>query len=125
MVQGAAVSRTALSAVGTRYASGGTTPGKGFDCSGLVCWAYWQNGIAMPRTAKEQSETGRAVGKKYLRAGDLVVFKVRGGMHTGIYTGQGKFVHSPSRGKSVREDAIAADYWSSRFVAGRRHARLH
>lgn len=124
MVAGARVSNTALSTVGTRYVSGGTTPNKGFDCSGLVCWAYAQNGLNMPRTAREQSKVGSSVSKKSLREGDLVVFKIRGGMHTGIYTGKGKFVHSPSRGKTVREDKIDSIYWKDKFVAGRRHNRL-
>lgn len=123
-VAGSRVSNTALSAIGTRYVSGGTTPNKGFDCSGLVCWAYAQNGVSMPRTAREQSKVGSSVSKKSLRAGDLVVFKIRGGMHTGIYTGKGKFVHSPSRGKTVREDKIDSIYWNDKFVAGRRHNRL-
>lgn len=124
-VTGSAISRTALATVGTSYVSGGTTPAKGFDCSGLVCWAYAQNGVFLPRTAKEQSRIGERVGKKALREGDVVVFNVRGGLHTGIYTGGGKFVHSPSRGKKVREDNMESDYWRNRFVAGRRHGRLH
>lgn len=124
-VQGTNICRTALATVGTPYASGGTSPARGFDCSGLVTWAYGQNGIAMPRTARAQSEVGRSVGKKSLREGDLVVFKIRGGMHTGIYTGRGKFVHSPSRGKNVREDHLESKYWRDKFVAGRRHARIY
>ena len=124
-VEGTRISKTALSAVGTRYVSGGTSPGKGFDCSGLVCWAYAQNGLSVPRTAREQSKLGSSISQKSLREGDLVVFKLRNGMHTGIYTGKGKFVHSPSRGKTVREDKIDSIYWKNKFVAGRRHARLH
>lgn len=117
---GSSISSTALSTVGTPYRMGGTTPSKGFDCSGLVLWAYAKHGIQVPRTAREQSGVGRAVGKKSLQKGDIVVFRTRSGIHTGIYTGSGKFVHSPSRGKTVREDKIDSQYWSKRFVAGRR-----
>ena len=124
-VEGSRISKTALSAVGTRYVMGGTSPGKGFDCSGLVCWAYAKNGLSVPRTARDQSKLGSSISKKSLREGDLVVFKIRSGMHTGIYTGKGRFVHSPSRGKTVRVDKIDSIYWKDKFVAGRRHARLH
>ncbi len=121
---GNAVCSTALSAVGIPYASGGSEPSEGFDCSGLVLWAYGRNGLAMPRTAKAQSKVGSAVDKEYLQPGDLVVFKIRRRLHTGIYTGSGRFVHSPSRGKDVREDNINSEYWQDKFVTGRRHAWL-
>lgn len=118
---GAAICKTALSTVGTRYTYGGATPAKGFDCSGLVSWTYAKHGVAVPRTAREQSAMGRAVSKGNLRPGDLVVFKTRSGLHTGIYTGKGRFVHSPRSGTTVREEAIDSKYWRGRFVAGRRH----
>lgn len=122
---GNAISKAALSTVGTRYAYGGTSPSKGFDCSGLVCWAYAKSGLSLPRTAKEQSRVGRAVSWGDLRPGDIVVFRIRSGLHTGIYTGKGRFVHSPSSGKSVRVDKVTSDYWKSRFVAGRRPAGVY
>ena len=119
-VAGASISQTALSTVGTPYRMGGTTPSRGFDCSGLVLWAYAKHGLNVPRTAREQSSVGSAVSKGSLQKGDIVVFKISSGVHTGIYTGSGKFVHSPSRGKTVREDKIDSKYWSRRFVSGRR-----
>jgi cell wall-associated NlpC family hydrolase len=122
---GNSISRTALSTVGTRYAYGGAHPSKGFDCSGLVCWVYSQNGLRLPRTAREQSQVGSAVSKSGLRPGDLVVFKIQSDLHTGIYTGQGKFVHSPSSGKTVRVDKLTNKYWLNKFVAGRRHRQLY
>lgn len=124
-VSGASISKTALSTVGARYTYGGSTPAKGFDCSGLVCWSYGKYGVSMPRTAREQSKVGSSVSKSNLRPGDLVVFKNSGGMHTGIYTGKGRFVHSPGRGKTVRVDNINAKYWKKTFVAGRRHRQLY
>lgn len=118
---GSAISRTALSTVGTRYTYGGTQPDKGFDCSGLVCWSYARHGLKQPRTAKAQSANGAAVSRGALQPGDVVVFKTKSGMHTGIYTGKGRFVHSPGTGKRVRVDSLEDKYWRGCFVAGRRH----
>lgn len=119
-VAGASICETALSTVGAPYRLGGASPSRGFDCSGLVLWAYAKHGVKLPRTARDQSRVGKAVGQKALQKGDIVVFKTGSGVHTGIYTGGGKFVHSPSRGKTVREDKIHSKYWSKRFVSGRR-----
>ncbi len=119
---GEAISNTARSNIGVRYKIGGTNPSTGFDCSGLVIWTYGQYGISMPRTAREQMSMGASIRKDQLRPGDLVVFKIssRRGYHTGIYSGHGKFVHSPSSGKTVREEALNAEYWQKRFVGARR-----
>ncbi len=124
-VPGAAISKTALSTVGTPYTYGGASPSKGFDCSGLVLWAFERNGVRVPRTAREQSILGFSVAQGSLKPGDLVVFKIRSGLHTGIYTGRGRFVHSPSSGKRVRVDNMNSAYWRGKFVAGRRHARVY
>ena len=124
-VSGAAISKTALSTVGTPYVYGGSTPAKGFDCSGLVAWAYSKNGVKVPRTVKEQSKLGASVSKSALRPGDLVIFRISSGLHTGIYTGRGRFVHSPSTGKKVRVDDINDKYWRGKFIAARRHDRVY
>lgn len=63
----------AVSRVGDRYVWGGTTPG-GFDCSGLVQWAYQQAGIRLPRTAADQANAGRLVGIQDARPGDLALY---------------------------------------------------
>ena len=119
-VTGQAVSRAARSAVGTPYRPGGETLTSGFDCSGLVCWAYAKNGVALPRTTVEQRRVGRSVSWSDLQPGDVVVFNIRRGLHTGIYSGDGKFIHSPSRGKTVREEDINQAYWKEKFLEGRR-----
>ena len=62
--------------IGYPYVWGGTSP-SGFDCSGYVCWVYNENGISLPRTAREQSRVGRAVNKKDLQPGDIVAFRIR------------------------------------------------
>ena len=111
----------AYSQVGTPYRYGGTTP-KGFDCSGFTRWVYSQNGIQMPRSSKEQFKVGRPVGKEEIKPGDLLMYKrgKRGGTHVGIYVGDGKYIHSPSRGKTVMEDNAFNPKSSLKFLGARR-----
>jgi cell wall-associated NlpC family hydrolase len=78
----------------------------------------------LPRTAVEQKKIGAPVSKAKLKPGDVLVFSIRRGWHTGIYTGGGKFVHSPSRGKRVCVEELNKKYWSERFVTGRRHKQV-
>lgn len=119
--KGEAVVNTARSMMGTRYKNGGTNP-DGFDCSGFVCWTYSKYGMNLPRTAKEQSTAGKKLQRHELKPGDLVVFKIsnRRGYHSGIYTGDGNFIHSPRKGERIREDSISSNYWSQRFISARR-----
>lgn len=59
--------------IGTKYSWGGTTPNTGFDCSGLVKYAYSQAGIELPRTAKELSKVGTKVDSlDDVQVGDLI-----------------------------------------------------
>lgn len=113
----------ARSAIGARYKFGGTSPETGLDCSGLVCWVYEQVGVSVPRQAKEQLLYGLPVGRSSLKPGDIVVFKSprsRSGWHSGIYSGNGMFVHSPSAGKSVTESSMHEDYYANRFMGATR-----
>ena len=83
----------AKAALGTPYVTGGTGM-DGFDCSGFVQWAYRDVGISLPRTAREQSAAGRPVRSGSLMEGDIVAFShPKRGYHTGIYIGEGKFIH--------------------------------
>jgi len=113
---------TAKSQIGTKYKYGGTSPAIGFDCSGFVSWVYSRHGVSLPRITKEQAKIGKSVPKGKMLPGDIVVFTISRsqGMHTGIYAGKGKFIHSPGTGKLVCEESIDAPYWSSRFIAARR-----
>lgn len=117
----------ARSNIGIPYKFGGSTPETGFDCSGLVCWSYEQVGITLPRRARDQHEFGIKIDKKEdLQPGDIVVFKgtnSRTGWHSGIYTGNGMFVHSPTKGKTVTETPLDQKYFAKRFAGARRIPR--
>lgn len=96
--------------VGTRYLSGGQTPERGFDCSGLVRYLMAAMEVRVPRTASQQATTGLAVGRDTarLRPGDLLTFgkTKRGVSHVGIYVGGGKYVHASSVAGAVIESDI-------------------
>ena len=117
---GQTVVSTARAMAGTPYRSGGATPQRGFDCSGLIYWVYQQHGITVPRVAKDQAFHGLKVHAGALKPGDIVAFRIRKDYHTGIYTGGGKFIHSPKPGTKVREETLNTNYWSGKFVSGRR-----
>lgn len=106
--------------LGSPYRYGGATP-KGFDCSGLVHYAFTHSGYRMPRTTTAQFESTFAVDTKRLQAGDLLFFKIEGKVsHVGIYVGNNRFIHAPSSGKRVDYASLSNPYWATRLVkAGR------
>lgn len=114
----------AMGLIGTRYRFGGSTPQQGFDCSGFTSWVYREAaGLQLPRTANDQfSRAGSPVARHDLSAGDLVFFRQGRGRidHVGIYVGEGRFIHSPSRGGRVRIDALAAPHWTRSYKGARR-----
>ncbi|PTN39105.1 C40 family peptidase [Desulfonatronum sp. SC1] len=116
------VVQAALNKNGRPYARGGTSPTRGFDCSGLVVWVYGKHGLNLPRTARDQSRVGSAVPYNQLQGGDLVFFRIgsRGAYHVGIATGRGTFIHSPRPGQRVREESLFDRYWQQRLIAVRR-----
>lgn len=118
---GQSVVKTARSVIGTPYVRGGRNPG-GFDCSGLVQWAYQSVGVKLPRTAREQSSIGQRIMRvEDMRAGDIVAFRhPRRGYHTGIYVGDGKFVHSPRRRSAVKISSLDDPYFNNTFLGARR-----
>lgn len=117
-----AVLMRALSLVGTPYRFGGNTPEAGFDCSGLVGYVF-DDMLArrLPRNSGELARLGAAVGAMQLATGDLVVFGEGARVtHVGIYVGEGRFVHAPSSGGTVRLDHLDGPYWRDHFQGGRR-----
>ncbi|GAB4079929.1 hypothetical protein GCM10028783_08770 [Modestobacter muralis] len=98
----AAAQRIVDAALGQRgkpHVWGGSTT-RGFDCSGLVQFAARAAGISVPRTSRVQATAGTYVARADLRPGDLVFF-YEPVSHVGIYLGNGKMVHAPTRGDVV------------------------
>ena len=120
------VVKSAQSQKGVRYRMGGTTPKMGFDCSGLILWAYAQHGVKVPRITKDQARAGSRVSRSEMRTADILVFRTRSGptgLHTALYVGNGRFVHSPSRGRTVCIDSLQDSYWGPRLIEVRRILR--
>ncbi|MBI5005913.1 MAG: C40 family peptidase [Nitrosomonadales bacterium] len=116
----------AVSLADTPYRYGGNSSGSGFDCSGFVGHVYRQTlGLSLPRTSREISRVGRAIGQHELRPGDLVFYNTQNASfsHVGIYIGEGKFVHSPRTGETVRTEDMQMKYWVARFDGARRIRR--
>mgnify|MGYP003587146053 CR=1 FL=1 len=112
----------ALGLVGTPYRYGGNTPGGGFDCSGLIGYVYQSRaGTPPPRTVAQLDQWGQPVAGEALRTGDLVLFgRGRSPSHAGIYVGEGRFVHAPSSGGTVRLDRLDARHWVRQAAGFRR-----
>lgn len=116
------LTRTAESFVGVPYLWGGSSPSTGFDCSGLSMSVYQLNGLDLPRSSKEQYETGTPIERNDLLKGDLVFFAISGKdnvAHVGIYVGDGRFIHAPGRGKNIRVDYLSRSYYKKRYLGGR------
>lgn len=118
-----AVLMRAISLVGTPYRYGGNTPEGGFDCSGLVNYVFRDMlDLQLPRTSRALAEyQGPRIPTDRLATADLVFFG-RGGSvtHVGIYVGEGRFVHAPTSGGTVRLDRLDGHYWRDHYSGARR-----
>ena len=106
------------------YVRGGHSPATGFDCSGFVRYVFSHAiGLRLPANSAEQFLAGVKVKRTDMQPGDLVFFHTGGRKrvsHVGIYLDNGRFIHSPSAGKSVEVSSLADAYWSKRFAGARR-----
>ncbi|WP_248919043.1 C40 family peptidase [Pseudomonas entomophila] len=115
----------AIGLVGTPYRWGGNTPDSGFDCSGLIGYVYRDAaGVSLPRSTREMIVMRAPnVDINALQSGDLVFFATSGGSqvsHAGIYVGEGRFVHAPSTGGTVRLDYLSSRYWAKAYLQAKR-----
>lgn len=120
--QAAKALEIALKQRGVDYRPGGNNPSQGFDCSGLVNFAFLNAGVQLPRDSRSMYSVTTRVQTSDLRPGDLVFFRQRSSQisHVGIYAGSGQFVHAPSAGKDVEVTSLGDAYWKKRYVgAGR------
>jgi cell wall-associated NlpC family hydrolase len=118
-----AVLMRALSLVGTPYRYGGDTPEGGFDCSGLVNYVYRDMlDLRLPRTSRQLAAwQGPRIAPERLAPADLVFFGSDGEVsHVGIYVGEGRFVHAPKTGGTVRLDRLDGSWWRDHYTGARR-----
>lgn len=116
---------SAMNFIGVRYRLGGTSEETGFDCSGFTRHIFENSiGLVLPRRASEQANAPGLlrISRDELKPGDLVFFNTlrRTFSHVGIYIGDGKFIHAPRTGESVRVEDMRIAYWTRRFTGARR-----
>ena len=117
---GARAAVIAASQVGVPYRYGGRST-DGFDCSGLVSYAYGRAGKAVPRTTGALWRQLQPVAAGELRPGDVLFFDIAGKpSHVGLYLGGGRFVHAPSTGREVSIEVLEAPYYRQAFIRGGR-----
>jgi cell wall-associated NlpC family hydrolase len=102
----------ALSQVGKPYVYGASSPRVGFDCSGLVMWAYGRVGVRLPHSSQAMMHVGRRVARNAIRRGDLVISN--GGGHVGIYLGNRLVIDAPHTGAVVSRSPLA--WWSITMI---------
>lgn len=90
----------AMAQLGKPYGWGSAGP-DAFDCSGLMVWAYAQNGISIPRTSQAQLAGGTPVSLDALQPGDIIGY-YPGVTHVGMYIGDGMVVHSSDYGIPIQ-----------------------
>lgn len=110
-----------------RYRRGGREPSTGFDCSGFVRYVF-HHALKqdLPSDSASQYLSGEKVARGDMKTGDLVFFRIRGKRisHVGIYLDNGRFIHSPSTGKSVSISNLSEAYWAKHFVGAKRPSGL-
>lgn len=114
---------TAMGYLGRPYVYGENSMHGGFDCSGFVLSLFQRSvGHTLPRTAAEQAHATAMIDKAELQPGDLVFFNTmrRQYSHVGVYIGEGRFIHSPRAGASIRVESMEVAYWKNRFNGARR-----
>ncbi len=108
----------AMSQLGVPYVWGGATPGVGFDCSGLVMWAYAQVGVSLPHSSYAMWNYGVPVSEDQLAPGDIVFFDGLG--HVGLYIGNGEFIEAPHTGDVVKISSLSEGWYAATYVGARR-----
>ena len=108
----------------TRYVRGGRDPSTGFDCSGFVRYVFAHAiGIKLPTNSASQFLDGLKVSRDEMKPGDLVFFHSGRSArisHVGIYISNGRFIHSPTTGKSVQVSSLKESYWAKHFAGAKR-----
>ena len=95
---------SALSRIGIPYVWGGESMAEGgYDCSGLMQYAYGEHGISLSRTTYTQVNEGTAVGSlSEAKPGDLIFYGGTPPTHVAMYIGDGQVVHAPFTGSYIQ-----------------------
>jgi cell wall-associated NlpC family hydrolase len=120
--QGREVVMYALGLMGVDYRFGGKNPESGLDCSGMVSYIYRNaTGLTLPHNAAQIAGIGKAIEAERLAPGDLVFFNTTGQpfSHVGIYLGEGRFIHAPSRNGKIKVSDLKSAYYAQRLEAAR------
>ena len=120
--KGERAAEIALKVVGVPYRWGGESPAVGFDCSGLVRWAYGRVGIDLPHSSYALYGEGRRVPTTRMEPGDVLFFEGLG--HVGIYLGRGRMVHAPQTGRNVEVVRLGELGYGGRLIGARRVAPI-
>ena len=115
---GERAAQVALKVVGVPYRWGGESPSSGFDCSGLVRWAYGRVGVDLPHSSYALYGEGRRIAESRLEPGDLLFFEGLG--HVGLYLGRGRMVHAPQSGRNVEIVRLGGLGYGGRLIGARR-----
>jgi cell wall-associated NlpC family hydrolase len=113
----------AMEVIGVRYRWDSELPQSGLDGSSFVGYVFKDKlGFLLPRKSTQMSRVGKPINRDELQPGDLVFFNTMRltFSHVGIYVGDNKFIHSPSKGTAVRVDDLSSLYWDKRFDGARR-----
>jgi len=113
----------AMELIGVRYRWNMDIPQSGLDGSGFVAYVFKDRlSFLIPRKSSQMSKVGKSINRDDLQPGDLVFFNTMRMTfsHVGIYVGENKFIHSPSKGANIRVDDMTSVYWDKRFDGARR-----
>lgn len=111
------VVQSAISLLGKPYRSGSKGPNS-FDCSGLVHYIYKKSNIILPVTVAGLLKSGYEMGRGDIRPGDLVFFKIKKDLHTGVMISRREFIHS-SKSRGVAVDDVNMAYWKKTLIGFR------
>ena len=88
----------------------------GFDCSGLVLYAYSGAGISLPHYTGYQYQRGTQVPVDQAERGDLLFWGDQGNQHVAIYLGDGMMLEAPQTGMNVQKTAVRRNGLASMAV---------